>query len=82
MVGKFDPIIAAGKAIAPLVNESLRLRDELVTARDDALEEAAKVADEHLRATCTGMGSETAALRLGAESIAAAIRAMKGKDDA
>jgi hypothetical protein len=58
-----------------------RLREELATARDDALEEAAKVADGFHDAAmkwaevyCKGFDGETDSQR-----IAAAIRAMKGK---
>ncbi|NTJ67591.1 hypothetical protein G6M50_06405 [Agrobacterium rhizogenes] len=41
-----------------------------------AVEEAAKIADDHAKSECSGMGSETEAMRLGARSIASAIRAL------
>ncbi|MCZ3377485.1 hypothetical protein [Rhizobium sp. AG207R] len=42
----------------------------------EALEESAKIADDHAKSECSGMGSETEAMRLGARSIASAIRAL------
>lgn len=44
--------------------------------RKAALEEAAKIADDHAKSECSGMGSETEAMRLGARSISSAIRAL------
>lgn len=59
-----------------LVNKGAVVPDSAAFIRNKALEEAAKIADDHAKSQCSGMGSETEAMRLGARSIASAIRAL------
>jgi urease accessory protein UreF len=87
--GNIDPAEAADR-IEDLERENAELREwrqmlgkqlqnaiaDCASARRDALEEAARIADEHAKAHCSGMGSETEAMRIGSRSIAAAIRAL------
>lgn len=51
------------------------LRSAIAHAIAEERERCASIADVHAKSECTGTGSETAAMRLGAQSIAAAIRA-------
>lgn len=62
--------------IVALSSERQRQAEVMEEVRKAALEEAAKIADDHAKSECSGMGSETEAMRLGARSIAAAIRAL------
>ena len=55
---------------------------EMAELRDRVIEECAEVAVKHETATCTGQINQTEAMRLGARSIANAIRSLKSKDKA
>ncbi|ASW06249.1 hypothetical protein [Rhizobium sp. 11515TR] len=71
-------VIAASKIdpIQHIPEVDAIIERRLIECRREALEEAAKIADDHAKSECSGMGSETEAMRLGARSISSAIRVL------
>lgn len=67
MIGQYSPDLT-GLALARAATEAIR------EGVDSERERCAKIADDHAAATCTGMKDQTEAMRLGAQSIACAIR--------
>jgi len=68
------PVVALREAVAEIERLTARIMAERAQAVQVERERCAKIADDHAAAKCFGVGGETEAMRLGARSIAAAIR--------